>query len=478
MVEDRNKYVCPLGTRYGKDMSSVFSDTFKFSMWRKCWVALAESEFEVGVKGITLSQIEQLRENIGNINYEVAEKIEKEIRQDVMAHVRAYGEQCPEAKAIIHLGGTSCCITDNTELIQMYAGLKIINKKLINTIKLLRDFSLKYKDLPILAFTHYQPAQPTTLGKRTALWCQDLMMDYEEINCILDKQMLRGLKGATGTQASYMELCEGDENKVEELNRRFLEKMGFSLDFLLTSQTYPRKYDSIIIGRLAGIAESAHKAGNDMRIMQSRKEMEEPFEETQVGSTAMAYKRNPMRAERMCALARDVIGNEPKPRMTASTQWFERTLDDSAGRRVYVPQSFIATDEVLNLYMNIMENPVVYPNMIRRNLEAEIPFMATENIMMKAVKKGKDRQQIHEIIRQHSQEAARRIKEEGKDNGLLKMLADDERIGLTMEEILNEVDVNKFIGRAPSQVRIYMEKVDEMLKKEESLLGLKSKVTV
>jgi adenylosuccinate lyase len=361
----------------------------------------------------------------------------------------------------------------------MYDALALVKKKVVNTINLLCNFSEKYKDQPILAFTHYQPAQPTTLGKRAAMWLQDLVLDYYQVKSLEEGKGLRGLKGATGTQASYMELADGNESKVIELNKKFLAKMGFELDFAITGQTYTRKYDSIVLQALAGIAESAHKAGTDIRMMQNRKEMEEPFEKKQVGSSAMAYKRNPMRSERMCSLSREIIGNMIKPRMTAMVQWFERTLDDSAGRRLYIPQSFLAADEVLNLYMNIMENPVVYPKVIEKNLMAEIPFMATENIMMAAVKKGKDRQEMHEAIRQHSQEAGRRIKEEGKDNELLKMLADDPRIGMSMEEILATVDVKKFIGRAPSQVESYVSGVREgILKQEKSLLGAKSDVKV
>jgi len=478
MEKNRTKYQSPLGTRYGKDMSYIFSDEFKFQTWRRCWVALAESEQELGLAGVTKEHVEQLRQHIDDINYDVAEKKEEEIRHDVMSHVYAFGQQCPEAAGILHAGATSCCITDNTELIQINEATKIIKKKLVNTIKKVRDFSEKYKNQPILAFTHFQPAIPITLGKRASSWCQDLVMDYNQVHNLEDYRMLRGLKGATGTQASFLELADGDEDKVKELNARFVKKLGYNSDFLITTQTYPRKYDSIVLNVLAGIGESAHKAGTDIRLMQNRKEMEEPAEEKQVGSSAMAYKGNPMRSERMCSLAREVITNSLKPRLTSMTQWLERTLDDSAGRRIYIPESFMATDEVLNIYMNIMERPVVYPKVIERNLNEEMPFIATENIMMDAVKRGKNRQEVHEAIRQHSREASRRIKEEGKSNELLQMLANDSRIGMTIEEIKNTVDVRKYIGRAPQQVEEFLVEVDKLLKSEENLLGLKSKVEV
>jgi adenylosuccinate lyase len=478
MPSDRTKYSCPLGTRYGKDTSGIFSDDFKFQTWRQCWIALAESQYELGLAGVTKEQVEQLKQFVKNINYDVAEQRERIIRHDVMSHVYAFGQQCPDAAGIIHTGATSCDITDNTELIQMYAALKIIKRKLVNTIKHVRDFADMYKALPILAFTHYQPAQPTTLGLRASTWLHDLVLDYHQLLYLETHERLRGLKGATGTQASFLELADGDESKVKELNKRFIKKLGFEEDFPITTQTYTRKYDSLMLQLLACIGESAHKAGTDMRLMQNRKEMEEPFEKEQVGSSAMAYKRNPMRAERMCSLARDVVGNEIKPRMTSMIQWFERTLDDSAGRRIYVPQAFIDTDEVLNLYSNIMERPVVYPKVIERNLMNELPFLVTENIMMASVKRGKNRQELHEAIRQHSQEASRRIKEEGKDNQLLEMLANDPRIGMSMTEILTEIDVKKFIGRAPSIVESFLKDVDLILDSERELLGVKSKVEV
>lgn len=478
MVVDRAHYESSLGRRYGKDMSPIFSDDFKFQTWRKCWVALAEAEQELGLGGVTPKQVDQLKQYANNINYDVAEKKEREIRHDVMSHVYAYGQQCPDAAGIIHLGATSCCITDNAELIQIHEANNVIKRKLVNTIGKVAAFADKYKSQPILAFTHFQPAQPTTLGKRASTWLQDLVMDYQQVNNLEGFKMLRGLKGATGTQASYLELADGDEDKVKQLNQKFINKFGYNLDFAITTQTYPRKYDSIVLNTLAGIGESAHKAGTDIRLMQNRNEMEEPFEKVQVGSSAMAYKRNPMRAERMCSLSREVIADSLKPRMTSMIQWLERTLDDSAGRRTYIPEAFMATDEVLNIYMNIMENPVVHQKVIERHLDEEMPFLATEDIMMTAVKRGRNRQEVHEAIRENSQEASRRIKEEGKDNKLLQMLASDSRIGMTLEEIKNTIDVRKYIGRAPQQVDDYLVEVNKILKAEESLLGAKSKLEV
>lgn len=481
MADDKSRtmYASLLGRRYGKEMSPIFSDDYKFEAWRRCWVALAEAECELGLAGVVPSQVAQLKEYVGKINYDVAEAREKETRHDVMSHVYAYGVQCPDAKGIIHAGATSCCITDNAELMQMYEALRLVKTKLAATIKLFGDFALKYKDLPVLGFTHFQPAQPTTLGKRAAMWGYNFVLDYCQVDALDREKRLRGLKGATGTQASYLELADGDEAKVIALNQRFMEKLGFSLDFIVTGQTYPRKYDSMILQALAGIGESAHKFGTDARIMQNRKEFEEPFEKGQVGSSAMAYKRNPMRLERMCGLARGLFARELESRMTASVQWLERTLDDSAPRRDYVPQAFLAADEVLNLAMNVMENPAVYPKVIERNLAMEMPFMATENILMAAVKKGRDRQQVHEIIRKCSQEAGRRIKEEGEDNKLLQMLALNPDLGMTLEEIQAAVDVKRFIGRAPSQVDdFYKLEVKPIIDAEKDSLGIKSSVQV
>ncbi|MFH1473512.1 MAG: adenylosuccinate lyase [Candidatus Aenigmatarchaeota archaeon] len=479
MVEkSRTTYVCPLGSRYAKKMGYIFSDEFKHRRWRKCWHALAESQYELGIGGVTKKQVDQMKSHLLDINYTVAEAIEKEKRHDVMAYLLAYAQQCPDAAPIMHLGATSCLVADNTELMQMHAAKNMIKRKLVNTISNVRDFSIKYKDLPILGFTHFQPAQPTTLGKRAATWCQDLVLDYREICNLEELTMLRGAKGTTGTQASYFELADGDEKKVKELNQKFVEKLGYKTDFPITTQTYPRKYDSIALNVLAGIGESAHKAGLDIRLLQNRREMEESFGKDQVGSSTMMYKRNPMKSERMCGLSREVIANSIKPRMTEMTQILERSLDDSSPRRIYIPESFMAADEVLNLYMNIMEEPVVYPKVIARNLNEMMPFIATENILMAAVKRGGNRQELHEIMRQHSQEASRRIKKEGKSNELLEMLAKDPKIGMTLEEIKSTIDVKEYIGRAPQLTEDYMKEVKELLDYEESLLGLKSKVEV
>ncbi|MEK6891415.1 MAG: adenylosuccinate lyase [Nanoarchaeota archaeon] len=479
MGVDRTKYSSLLGRRYGKDMGPVFSDDRKFQLWRECWVALAESQYQLGLAGVTEGKVAQLREYVHNINYDVAEAKEREIRHDVMSHVYAFGEQCLDAKGIIHAGATSCDITDNAELIQMHEALRLVKTKLVGTIKLLGDFSMKYKDLACLGYTHFQPAQPTTVGKRAAMWTENFVIDYHQINGLYKDRKLRGLKGATGTQASFLELADGDEAKVVALNELFLKTLGYDDDFCVTGQTYPRKYDSIVLQALAGIGESAHKFGLDFRILQHKKELEEPFEEKQTGSSAMAYKRNPMRLERMCSLARDAMINEMKPRITSSVQLFERTLDDSAARRDYVPQTFIGIDEVLNLAMNVMENPAVFPLMIKRNLDVELPFMATENIMMASVKRGKSRQDIHELIRQYSHEAGRRVKEEGKDNELLRMLADDERIGMSLDEINEAVDVRKFIGRAPQQVEEFYEReIQPILDIEGDASNVKSNVQV
>jgi len=479
MVEkDRTSYVCPLGSRYAKEMGKIFSDDFKHKGWRKCWIALAESQYELGLGGVTKYQVDQMKSHKSDINYRVAEAIEKEKRHDVMAYLLAYGQQCPDAAPIMHLGATSCLVADNTELMQIHEAIRMIKGKLVNTISKVRDFSFKYKDLPILGFTHFQPAQPTTLGKRAATWCQNLVFDYNQICNLEEISVLRGAKGTTGTQASYFKLTGGDEKKVKQLNQKFIEKLGYKSDFPITTQTYPRKYDSIVLSALAGIGESSHKTGTDIRLLQNRREMEEPFGKDQVGSSAMMFKRNPMKSERMCGLSREVIANSIKPRMTEMTQWLERSLDDSSPRRIYIPESFMAADEVLNLYMNIMESPVVYPKVIERNLKEVIPFIATENILIEAVEKGGNRQELHEIMRQHSHEASRRMKEEGKDNQLLQMIADDPRIGMTMEEIESTLSIEKYIGRAPQLTEEYIVKVDEILEKEKGLLGLKSKVEV
>ena len=457
----RNLYSTPLNSRYAsKEMSHIFSDDMKFSTWRKLWVALAESEKELGLN-ITQEQIDELKAHIYDINYEDAAKREKEVRHDVMSHVYAYGLQCPKAKGIIHLGATSCYVGDNTDIIIMKQALLLIKKKMVTVLDRLSKFAMKYKDMPTLGFTHFQPAQLTTVGKRATLWMQDLVMDMENIDFVISNMKLRGVKGTTGTQASFMDLFEGDEEKVKKLDKMVAEKMGFEKSFGVTGQTYPRKLDSIVLNTLSEIAQSAYKFSNDLRLLQNMKEMEEPFEKNQIGSSAMAYKRNPMRSERMGSLARYVIVDSLNPAITAATQWFERTLDDSANKRISVPEAFLALDGVLNLYINISENMVVYDKVIKAHVDRELPFMATENIMMESVKRGGDRQELHERIREHSMAAAQRVKGEGLDNDLIERIINDDSFDLSKEEILGIIDPNKFVGRAPSQV---VEFIDEYVK--------------
>lgn len=456
----RNLYNSPLNSRYAsKEMSYIFSDDMKFTTWRKLWVALAECEKELGLN-ITDEQINELKAHIDNINYEDAIKREKEVRHDVMSHVYAYGLQCPSAKGIIHLGATSCYVGDNTDVIIMRDALLLVKKKIVTVLDRLSKFAMQYKDMPTLGFTHFQPAQLTTVGKRATLWMQDLVMDIENIDHLLSTLKLRGVKGTTGTQASFMNLFEGDEAKVKALDKMVAEKMGFDKSFGVTGQTYPRKLDSIILNTLSEVAQSAYKFSNDLRLLQNMKEMEEPFEKHQIGSSAMAYKRNPMRSERMGALARYVIVDALNPAITASTQWFERTLDDSANKRISVAEAFLALDGVLNLYINISENIVVYDKVIAAHVNNELPFMATENIMMESVKRGGDRQELHERIREHSMAAAQRVKGEGLDNDLIKRIIADDSFNLSKEEILAIIDPTKFVGRAPSQV---VEFIDEYI---------------
>lgn len=452
----RNVYNTPLTSRYASiEMSYLFSEEMKFKTWRKLWVALAESEKELGLN-ISQEQIDELKSNIENINYEVAVEKEKEIRHDVMSHVYAYGLQCPNAKGIIHLGATSCFVGDNTDLIVMKEALLLLRNKLVNVIKNLSKFALKYKDLPTLGFTHLQPAQLTTVGKRAALWMQDLILDLENINFVIDTLKLRGVKGTTGTQASFMKLFDNDEGLVKRLDELVAKKMGFESTYSVTGQTYSRKVDSIVLNTLSEIAQSAYKFSNDLRILQNMKEMEEPFEKNQVGSSAMAYKRNPMRSERISALSRFVIVNSLNPAMTAGTQWFERTLDDSANKRLSVSEAFLALDGVLNLYMNVTSNMVVYEKVIASHVESELPFMATENILMEAVKRGGDRQELHEKIRTLSMEAAKRVKEEGLNNDLIERIVKDESFLMSAEEIFAIIDSKNFIGRAPGQVEDFI----------------------
>lgn len=456
----RNLYDSPLNSRYAsKEMSYIFSDDMKFTTWRKLWVALAECEKELGLN-ITDEQINELKAHIDNINYEDAIKREKEVRHDVMSHVYAYGLQCPSAKGIIHLGATSCYVGDNTDVIIMRDALLLVKKKIVTVLDRLSKFAMQYKEMPTLGFTHFQPAQLTTVGKRATLWMQDLVMDIENIDHLLSTLKLRGVKGTTGTQASFMNLFEGDEAKVKALDKMVAEKMGFDKSFGVTGQTYPRKLDSIILNTLSEVAQSAYKFSNDLRLLQNMKEMEEPFEKHQIGSSAMAYKRNPMRSERMGALARYVIVDALNPAITASTQWFERTLDDSANKRISVAEAFLALDGVLNLYINISENMVVYDKVISAHVNNELPFMATENIMMESVKRGGDRQELHERIREHSMAAAQRVKGEGLDNDLIKRIIADDSFNLSKEEILAIIDPTKFVGRAPSQV---VEFIDEYI---------------
>lgn len=475
----RNIYNTPLNTRYAsKEMSYIFSDDMKFSTWRKLWVALAEGEKELGLN-ITEEQLNELRENIDNINYEEAIKKEKEVRHDVMSHVYAYGVQCPSAKGIIHLGATSCYVGDNTDIIILRDGLELIRDKIVTVLDRLSKFAMEYKAMPTLGFTHFQPAQLTTVGKRATLWMQDLVMDMENIEFLLSTLKLRGVKGTTGTQASFMNLFEGDEEKVKKLDKIVAEKMGFEKSYGVTGQTYPRKLDSIVLNTLSEIAQSAYKFSNDLRLLQNMKEMEEPFEKHQIGSSAMAYKRNPMRSERMGALARYVIVDALNPAITASTQWFERTLDDSANKRIAVAEGFLALDGVLNLYINISENMVVYPKVIRAHVDNELPFMATENIMMEAVKRGGDRQELHEKIRVHSMEAAKRVKGEGLDNDLIRRIIEDSTFGLSKEEILDIIDPKLFTGRAESQVVEFIDEyVKPIIQKHKEAVDIESEINV
>ncbi|HHU63547.1 MAG TPA: adenylosuccinate lyase [Clostridiales bacterium] len=450
-------YINPLINRYSsKEMAYLFSDEYKFTTWRKLWVALAESQYELGLP-IKKEQIQQLKENINNIDYKLAQDREREVRHDVMAHVYAYGVQCPDAKPIIHLGATSCYVGDNTDIIIMYNGLLLLKKKLLTCIDKLARFAKKYKDMPTLGFTHYQPAQLTTVGKRACLWIQDLYMDFIEIEHRLKNIRLRGVKGTTGTQASFLSLFNGDHKKVEKLERLVCKKMGFEYAYPVTGQTYPRKLDSMVLNVLSGIAQSASKFSNDIRLLQNLKEVEEPFEKHQIGSSAMAYKRNPMRSERISSLARYVIIDSLNPAVTASVQWFERTLDDSANKRISIAQSFLATDAILNLYINIADNLVVYPKVIKSRIYQELPFMATEHILMEAVKRGGDRQELHERIRRYSIEAAKRVKEEGKENNLLDLIAQDPAFNMDEAEIKEILNPINFIGRAPQQVDKFLD---------------------
>ena len=477
MATDR--YTSPLSERYAsKEMQYIFSQDKKFTTWRKLWIALAESEKELGLN-ITDEQIAELKEHQNDINYDVAKAREKEVRHDVMSHVYAYGVQCPKAKGIIHLGATSCYVGDNTDMIIMREGLQLVKKKLVNVIAELAKFADRYKALPTLAFTHFQPAQPTTVGKRATLWMMELVQDYEDICYVIDSLKLLGSKGTTGTQASFMELFDGDHAKIRKLDQMIADKMGFAGVYPVSGQTYSRKVDSRVLNVLAGIAMSAHKFTNDVRLLQHLKEVEEPFEKHQIGSSAMAYKRNPMRSERIASLADYVISDAMNPMLVASTQWFERTLDDSANKRISIPEGFLAVDGILDLYLNIVDGMVVYEKVIHKHLMAELPFMATENIMMDAVKEGGDRQELHEKIRQLSMEAGRNVKVNGLDNNLLDLIAADDTFHLTKEQLQQCMNPERYPGRSKEQVEDFLaEVINPILAKNKEDLGMTAEINV
>ncbi|HIU67796.1 MAG TPA: adenylosuccinate lyase [Candidatus Caccomorpha excrementavium] len=474
-----DRYVSPLSERYaGKEMQFLFSPDMKFRTWRKLWIALAEAEHELGLP-VSEEQIEELKEHAEDINYDVAKEREAMVRHDVMSHVYAYGVQCPKAKGIIHLGATSCYVGDNTDIIIMAEALRLVKKKLVNVMAELAEFALKYKELPTLAFTHFQPAQPTTVGKRATLWLQELRLDLEDLDYVLGSLRLLGSKGTTGTQASFLELFEGDHEKVKQLDQKIAEKMGFAGCYEVSGQTYSRKVDTRVLNVLGGIAASAHKFSNDIRLLQHLKEIEEPFEKNQIGSSAMAYKRNPMRSERIASLSRYVIADCLNPAITSATQWFERTLDDSANKRLSVPEAFLAVDGILTLYLNVVDGLVVYPKVIEKHLMAELPFMATENIMMDAVKAGGDRQELHERIRTLSMEAGRNVKEKGLENNLLELIAADPAFHMSLEDLKKSMDPAKYTGRAKEQTEEYIEQVIRpVLSENRELLGVKAEVTV
>ncbi len=479
MSKDYTRYLSPLSERYAsREMQYIFSQEKKFRTWRKLWIALAETEKELGLN-ITDEQIEELKAHAEDVNYEVAEEREKVVRHDVMSHVYAYGVQCPKAKGIIHLGATSCYVGDNTDIILMTEGLKLVRTRLVNVIAELAKFADTYKDLPTLAFTHFQPAQPTTVGKRATLWMNELLIDLEDLNYVLSTMKLLGCKGTTGTQASFKELFEGDEDRIRAVDRKIAEKMGFAACVPVSGQTYSRKVDTRVLNVLAGIAQSAHKFSNDIRLLQHLKEIEEPFEKTQIGSSAMAYKRNPMRCERMASLADYVMSDVMNPMIVASTQWFERTLDDSANKRLSVPEGFLAVDGILQLYLNVVDGLVVYPKVIEKRLMAELPFMATENIMMDAVKAGGDRQELHERIRELSMIAGQHVKAEGKDNDLLDLIAADPAFNLGADDLKKAMDPSLYVGRSPEQVTDFLrECVQPVLDEYKDILGEKAEISI
>ena len=479
MAKDYTRYSSPLSERYAsKEMQYLFSQEKKFRTWRKLWIALAETEKELGLN-ITQEQIDELKAHADDVNYADAEAREKIVRHDVMSHVYAYGLQCPKAKGIIHLGATSCYVGDNTDIILMTEGLKMVRTRLVNVIAELAKFADQYKDLPTLAFTHFQPAQPTTVGKRATLWLNELLLDLEDLNYVLSTMKLLGCKGTTGTQASFVELFEGDEEKIRKIDPMIAEKMGFSACVPVSGQTYSRKVDTRVLNVLAGIAQSAHKFSNDIRLLQHLKEIEEPFEKSQIGSSAMAYKRNPMRCERMASLADYVMSDVFNPMIVASTQWFERTLDDSANKRLSVPEGFLAVDGILQLYMNVVDGLVVYPKVIEKRLMSELPFMATDNIMMDAVKAGGDRQELHERIRELSMEAGKHVKAEGKDNDLLELIAADPAFNLKLEDLQKTMDPHRYVGRSPQQVTDFLKEcVAPVLEEYRDVLGEKAEINV
>lgn len=475
----KNTYETPLNSRYAsKEMQYLFSPDFKFKTWRRLWIALAESEMELGLN-ITQEQIDELKAHAEDINYDVATEREKLVRHDVMSHVYAYGVQCPKAKGIIHLGATSCYVGDNTDIITMTEAMKLIRTKLVNLMDKLSKFALEYKDLPCLGFTHFQPAQPTTLGKRASLWLNDLLLDYEQLEFQISQMKLLGSKGTTGTQASFMELFEGDTDKVKALDRKITEKMGYKEFYPVSGQTYSRKVDTQVLFALSNIAQSAAKFTNDLRLLQHLKEVEEPFEKNQIGSSAMAYKRNPMRSERISSLARYVMADVMNPTITAATQWFERTLDDSANKRISVAEAFLATDAILEIYINVTDGLVVYPKMIEKRLMSELPFMATENIMMEAVKHGGDRQELHEKIRVHSMAAGKVVKQDGGENDLLERIANDPAFGVTLEQLNEIMKPELYVGRAPQQTEEFVENyIKPITEKYSDILGMSVEVKV
>ena len=474
-----DRYQSPLSERYAsKEMQYIFSPDMKFRTWRKLWIALAETEKELGLN-ITQEQIDELKAHADDINYDVAKAREKEVRHDVMSHVYAYGVQCPKAKGIIHLGATSCYVGDNTDIIVMTEALKLVKKKLVNVIAELAKFADANKALPTLAFTHFQPAQPTTVGKRATLWMQEFLMDLEDLNYVLSTMKLLGSKGTTGTQASFLELFDGDQETIDKIDPMIAKKMGFEKCYPVSGQTYSRKVDTRVLNILAGIAASAHKFSNDIRLLQHLKEVEEPFEKSQIGSSAMAYKRNPMRSERIASLSRFVMIDAMNPAITSATQWFERTLDDSANKRLSVPEGFLAIDGILDLCLNVVDGLVVYPKVIEKRLRSELPFMATENIMMDAVKAGGDRQELHERIRELSMEAGKNVKVEGKENNLLELIAADPAFNMTLEDLQKTMDPSKYTGRAEVQVNAFLKNVvQSVLDDNKEILGMTAEINV